>query len=48
MIEHLNAQSKPDPRERHHCFWCPSKTSTPPLDAFDTLTTTVENGLKMD
>jgi hypothetical protein len=36
----------PDPRERRCYFGCPNKTSTPPLRAFD-IVTTVENGLKM-
>jgi hypothetical protein len=46
VTKHLNAQGRSDPRGRLHCFWCPNKTWTPPLDASHTLTV-VENGLEM-
>jgi len=46
VTEHLSIKGMPYPREGHRCFWCPNKTSTPPLGAFDALRT-IENGLKM-
>jgi hypothetical protein len=46
VIEHLNAQGKPDSRGGLCCFWSPNKTSTHPLGAIDTLTI-IKNGLEM-
>jgi hypothetical protein len=37
-VEHLSTQGRVKPRGGLHYFWCPNKTSTPPLGASDTLT----------
>jgi hypothetical protein len=39
-------QGRLDPRGGVSCFWCPNKTGTSLVVAFDTLTI-VENGLEM-
>ncbi len=44
VIEHLSAQSKPDPMGGLCCFWCPNKTWTLPIDASDALKL-VKNGI---
>jgi len=46
VSEDLRAQGRPDPRGGFCCFWCPNKTSTPSIDASDTLKI-VKNGLEL-
>jgi len=46
VSEHLSIQSKPNPRGKFRCFWCPKKTWMPPLGTFDVLKI-VKNGLDM-
>jgi hypothetical protein len=46
MSDHLNAQSKSDPRGGLCCFSCPNKTWTHPIGTYDTLKL-VKNGLEL-
>jgi hypothetical protein len=46
VTKHLSTQGRPNSRQGLGCFWCPNKTLTLPLGAFDILTI-VENGLEM-
>jgi hypothetical protein len=46
VSKHLSIQGRPNPRGGLCCFWCPNKTLTPPLNAFDALKI-VKTGLEM-